>query len=109
MASLDELLKLEGVVMAGQFTADGKLTDYRARTDMPPELAEVTAQFCASVSMLFDILAGSFNTMSQMRWTPQQCWSYSGGNWTVVVGANQAVFVETAKANLNHLCKTLSG
>lgn len=38
-----------------------------------------TPQFCASVSMLFDTVAGSYSQMSGMAWTPQQGWAYSAG------------------------------
>ena len=38
MATLDELLKIEGVVAAGEFTADGKLIAYKTNMDMPPEI-----------------------------------------------------------------------
>ncbi len=34
MATLDELLKIDGVVAAGEFTADGKLVDYKSKMDM---------------------------------------------------------------------------
>ena len=34
MATLDELLKIDGVVAAGEFTADGKLVGYKSKMDM---------------------------------------------------------------------------
>jgi hypothetical protein len=52
-ATLDDLLKLNGVVAVGEFTPDGKLADYQARMAMSPELAAMTAQFCATVTMMF--------------------------------------------------------
>ena len=36
MARLDDLLRIDGVMAAGEFTADGTLVDYRANTNMPP-------------------------------------------------------------------------
>jgi roadblock/LC7 domain-containing protein len=36
-ATLDDLLKLNGVVAAGEFTPDGGLVDYKAKMDMLPE------------------------------------------------------------------------
>lgn len=61
MATPDNLIKLDGVMAAGEFTADGKLVDYKANMDMPREMAEMSAQFCATVTMLFNTLAGSFS------------------------------------------------
>lgn len=93
-ATLDELLKIDGVAAAGKFTADGKLVDYKANMDMSPEMAAMSAQFCATVTMLFNTLAGAFAQLSQMSWVPQQGWAYSGGDWTVAIGGNRGVFIE---------------
>ena len=109
MATLDELIKIEGVVAAGEFTADGKLVDYRSNRDMPREMAEMAAQFTATVTMLFNTLAGSFSQQSQMNWVPQQGWAYSGGDMTIAVGGNKGVFIETAKADFNQLFQVLIG
>ena len=108
-ATLDDLLKLNGVVAAGEFTPDGKLVDYKAKMDMSPELAAMTAQFCATVTMTFNTLAGAFTQLSQMKWVPQQGWAYSGGDWTVAIGGNKGVFVETVKADFNQLFQALVG
>ena len=109
MATLDELLNINGVVAAGEFTVDGKLLDYKAKMDMSPELAAMTAQFCATVTMLFNTLAGAFSQLSKMNWVPQQGWAYSGGDWTVAIGGNRGVFVETTKADFNQLFQELVG
>jgi roadblock/LC7 domain-containing protein len=108
-ASLDDLLDIEGVAAAGEFTPDGELVDYKARMDMSPEMAQMTAQFCATVTMMFDTLAGSFTQLSGMNWVPQQGWAYSGGEWTVAIGGNRGVFIETSKADFNRLFEALVG
>jgi roadblock/LC7 domain-containing protein len=109
MATLDDLLKMPGVMAAGEFSADGKLVGYKAKMEMSPELAATTAQFCATVTMMFNTLAGAFTQLSEMNWVPQKGWAYSGGNWTVAVGGNRGVFVETARADFNKLFETLVG
>ena len=58
MAKLDDLLNIDGVAAAGEVTADGKLVDYRAKEDLSQEMAEMTAQFCATVTMMFTTLVG---------------------------------------------------
>jgi hypothetical protein len=65
--TIDELLKIDGVVPAGEFK------------------------------------------LSKMNWVPQQGWAYSGGEWTVAIGGNRGVFVETAKADFNRLFQALVG
>jgi roadblock/LC7 domain-containing protein len=83
MATLEELLNIEGVVAAGEFDPDGTLVDFRASMAMSPEMGQMTAQFCATVTMMFNTLASSYTQLSGMRWVPQQGWAYSGGDWTV--------------------------
>ena len=111
MASLDELLQIERVVAASEWTKGDSLVDYRASMDMSPDLAAQGARFCATVSMTFETFASAFSQTSGMSWTPQQGWAYSGGEWTVAVGGGgrKGVFVETAKADLNELFAALVG
>ncbi len=109
MATLDELLKIDGVVAAGEFTADGKVVDFRSQMDMSPEMAAMTAQFCSTITMVFNTLAGAFAQLSMMKWVPQHGWMYAGGDWSVAIGGNVGVFVETAKADFNQLFQALVG
>src|SRR3712207_4108858 len=109
MVALEELLDIEGVVAAGEFNRDGSLADFEARMDMSEEMAQMTAQFCATVTMMFDTLAGSLTQLSGMNWVPQQGWAYSGGDWTAAIGGNRGVFIETARADFNQLFEVLVG
>jgi roadblock/LC7 domain-containing protein len=36
-------------------------------------------------------------------------WAFAGGNYSVCVGGNKGVFIETAKADYNALFKALIG
>ena len=67
MATLQELLDLEGVVVAGEFSLDGSMLDYEAKMDMPEEMAQMIAQYCAAVSIMFNALASSFTNLSGMN------------------------------------------
>ncbi|MFY9794817.1 MAG: DUF2173 family protein [Candidatus Nitrosopolaris sp.] len=109
MVNFDELLTLGGVTAAAEFASDGKIIEYRSNTDTPKEIAEISGQFCAIVSMLFNTLAGAFTNLSKTQWVPQKVWSYSGGDWTIFIsgGGNTGIFVETAKADFNQLFKAL--
>lgn len=109
MATLDDLLKINGVVAAGEFTADGKLVDFKAKMEMSREMAAMTAQYCATVTMMFNTMAGAHAQLSKMNWVPQRGWMYAGGSYTVAVGGNRGVFVETAKADFNKLFEVLVG
>ena len=110
-ATLDELSKMDGVVLAFEFATDGKLANYKAKADTPRELAMNAAQFCATLTMTFNTLAGAFTQLSGQKWTPQQGWAYTGGNYTVAIGGGgyRGVFIETAKADFNKLFQVLVG
>jgi roadblock/LC7 domain-containing protein len=108
-STLDDLLKLDGVVAAGEFGLDGTLVDFKAKMDMSPELAQMSAQFCGSVTSLFNTLSGAFTQLSGMNWSPQQGWAYAGGDYSVCVGGTRGVFVETAKSDYNQLFGALVG
>jgi len=108
-ATLDELLKLDGVVAAGEFAPDGRLLDFKAKMDMSPELAQMSAQFCSSVTALFNTLSSAFTQLSGMSWSPQHGWAFAGGDYSVCVGGTRGVFVETAKADYNQLFSALVG
>ena len=105
--SLDDLLKFNGVMAAGIFSPEGKLVDYKSNTEMPKEMAEMTAKFCGTVNMMFDTLASAYTQLYKMNWVPQHNWMYSGGDWTVIISGTRDVFAETSKANLEQLLKGL--
>jgi len=111
MATLTDLAKLDGVVLAFEFAPDGNLLQYEANTETAPELAAMAAQFCASVTMNFNTLAGAFTKLSDMLWMPQQGWAYSGGEYSVAIGGKgyRGVFIRTLSADFNQLFQLLVG
>jgi roadblock/LC7 domain-containing protein len=110
MATLDEMLNMEGVVMVGEFSPDGRLVEFRAGQEAPQAMGELSAQYIATVTMLFNTLGGAFTQVSGgMPWAPAQGWAYSGGEFTVASANNHWIFVETAKADFNQLFQVLIG
>ena len=106
--SLDELLRLKGVIASGEFSPNGKLIEFRSNDhQLPDEVANFTAQFAAAVSQLFGALAAAHSKISGLKWLPEHGWTYSGGDLTIVVGGNRGVFVKTAEADLNQLFEAL--
>ena len=72
MTTLSDLAQLDGVVLAFEFATDGKPVRHAANIETSPEMAAMAAQFCASVTMNFNMLAGAFTKLSGMPWVPQQ-------------------------------------
>jgi len=60
MATLQELLDLEGVVVVGEFDFEGRMLDYETKMDMSEEMAQMAAKFCAAVSVMLNTMASSF-------------------------------------------------
>ena len=110
MASLEELLQIEGVVAAVEWDTDGSLIDYKASMDISRGLTNGGSR-SATVTTTFDKLSEAFSQMSGMNWTPQHSWAYSGGDWSIAVGdgGRKAVFVESTKADFNNLFGQLVG
>lgn len=108
-ASLDDLMKIEGVVAATEFTLDGKLVDYRSKMNITAEMAATCAELCAPVNIMFETLAQELMRFSDMNWAPQRGWAFSGGDWTIAVGGNRGVAVKTVKADFNALFRVLVG
>ena len=106
-SSLKDLLAISGVVVSFEFSADGGVVDVESTIDMPQPLAKMTTQFSSSVTQMFSTLSEAFSKISWMEWSPQQGWSYSGGKYTVVVGGNRGVFVQTTEADFNELFAAL--
>ena len=87
----------------GEFSIDGKMMDYKVKMDMSPKMAVMTAQFNATITIMFNTLASAFSQFSKMNWVPQQGWMYVGYGYGVALGGNRGVFVETSKADFNQL------
>jgi roadblock/LC7 domain-containing protein len=68
MGTLEESLAVDGVVAAGEFGPDGSLVDFESHMDMSSGFATMAAQFCATVTMLFNTLAPAFQVVSGMEW-----------------------------------------
>lgn len=105
--SLDTLLQMDGATVAFEFATDGRCLDYRGE-HATPEMAALIARYCALVTMTFSILAGAFATLSEQNWIPEKLWTYTGGDYTVVVGGYRGVFIETGKTDLKELRAVLS-
>ena len=107
--SIADLMQINGVAAAGEFSDDGRCLGYKANIPMNEAQAQTTAQFIATVRMMFKTLAGAHTQLSGMPWLPAHGWAYSGGDWTVCVSGNLGVFVETSRADFNELFTALVG
>jgi roadblock/LC7 domain-containing protein len=121
--SLDELLRLKGVIAAGEFGPNGKLLDFRSKGALlPDDEALLMDQFADAVSQLLfalppihsrisgilGVLAVGHGRMSGVNLVPEQGWIYSAGDITIAVGRGRGVFTKTAESDFNHLFTALA-
>lgn len=108
-ATLDDLMKIDGVTIAFEYVPDGTCVAYRGK-DISPEMAAMVTHYCALVTMMFKTLSSSFANFSEQNWIPPMDWSYTGGDYTVLIGAGgyRGVFIEKDKADLSELLAKLS-
>ncbi|HEX7344564.1 MAG TPA: DUF2173 family protein [bacterium] len=109
MSSLKHLMKIDGVVAAGEFNNSGGWINYESKMEMSAELMSVTALFCATITMMHHTLSNAFSRASNMKWEPHKMWMSTSGDWVVMVFNNRGVFVEAAKADYNKIYQALSG
>ena len=105
---LEELLGIQGVVAAGEFTAEGEV-DYRTTVKMLPEAEQTAAQTLATMVKMSHAADSSYTQATGGRWLSHQARTYSQGDLSLVVGGDRAVVVETAKADFNELFEALMG
>jgi roadblock/LC7 domain-containing protein len=107
--SLDELVKLKGVMVAFEFNAVGECIAYKANFPLGPEMCATIAEYCGLVTRTFSTLADAFTIISEQNWIPQRGWTYTGGDFTVVIGGNgyRGVFAQTDEVDLNELVNAL--
>jgi len=107
MGILEDLLRIKGVLLAGEFTEDGKLVTYRTAMEISADTAAIVAQFCATATMIFDRMATACKHLTDTNCVPQRGWIFTGGDCTIAVGGKRVVMAETAKVDFNELRTTL--
>jgi len=103
---LDRLMKIRGVVAAGQFSEDGKVT--RKVGELPGDMIE-SAEPCVRQNQASADFLRSLDERSERDWRPLVGWAVWGGKYSVVVVGNTRVFVETTRADFNQLLVDLCG
>lgn len=101
MIGLDRILKKPGVIAVGQFDENGKVI--RAVGDMPKEVMDLTAQWCAQKTANLEDHIQEFSEKTGMDWNALTGWMVWGGKYTVFVVHNTGVIIETKKADFNQL------
>jgi roadblock/LC7 domain-containing protein len=78
-------MQLKGAIAAGEFTADGKLVEYKG--PLSKEIAKMVAIMCAANSLMGKIQAEGFTKFSGMKRTPFHGCAVAAGDYAVCVWA----------------------
>jgi roadblock/LC7 domain-containing protein len=97
---LDRLMKIKGVVAAGQFSEEGEIV--RQVGELPADMME-SGKLCLQQTQAAVKFLTSLDRKSKRTWLPLVGWAVWGGKYAVVVVGNTRVFVETTLADFNQL------
>jgi roadblock/LC7 domain-containing protein len=101
MIGLDRLMRIKGVVAAGQFSEDGRVI--RKAGEISDEIMNETAKICAYQNQKLNELTKFFETISAMEWQPLMGWAVWGGKYVVMVMGNTGIFIESKHADYREL------
>ena len=115
MSEFDELVAVDGVVMAGRFGPDGRVAEYKANPWFVknPVTSEMAHWFCTAITTMFGSMAyavdiATQSSFSETSWLPVQSWTYTGGDYVIVVYGDRFMIAERAKlGSLDELSRLL--
>jgi len=104
VSEFDELVALDGVLMAGRLGPDGRVAEYKAHPlyVANPAVAEMALWFCAAITTMLGSMAYAIDSVTrtgfgQTSWLPVKGWAISGGDYTIVMRGDRFVIAERAK------------
>jgi roadblock/LC7 domain-containing protein len=108
--TLDAVLAVPGVVLALDYSPDGKVLNVKGTLTLPQAEIDETAAFAPPLMAGLELLSERHNDVSKLTWTPVKWALYSGGDkWTVALAGSRVVYAETAKVDFNALYGALVG
>lgn len=105
MIGLDRLMKMDGVVAAGQFSDDGAVI--RKVGEMPEDLME-SAELCVNQNASSQDFLNDLTSKLPRDFGSLVGWVVWGSKYSVVVVGNTRVFVKTTRGDYNRLMTDLS-
>ena len=104
MSDFDELVALDGVLMAGRLGPEGRVAESKAASLFVanPGSAEMAQWFCSAITSMFGSLAYAVDRVNRTgfddsSWLPVTGWACTGGDYSIVVRGDRFVIAERAK------------
>ena len=113
MSEFDELVASPGVLMAGRFGPDGRVAEQKTTGLYVPAMTGIMQWFCAAITAMFGSMAyavdiATQSSFSETSWLPVQSWTYTGGDYVIVVYGDRFMIAERAKlGSLDELSRLL--
>jgi roadblock/LC7 domain-containing protein len=105
VSDLDELVSLDGIIMAGRFDPDWRIAEHKSAGFLVanPQALQMAQWFCAAVSTMLNSMAFALDsvhvgaTFDTPSWLPLKGWAFAGGDYSIAIDGNLFVIAETAK------------
>lgn len=107
MIGLDRLMKIKGVVAAGQFDEKGNIV--RSEGNIKEDMKGMIAKAASNISELIGQESKSLEEVGGSEWKGLNGWAFWSGKYSLCVINKTGVIVETSKANFNDVLISLLG
>jgi len=107
MIGLDRLMKMPGVIAAGQFDSDGKIK--RSDGVVSEEMMRVASLIAAKINKTLSYESKNLEKVGGINWKGLNGWAFWTGKYSLCVMNNTGLIVETTKANFNEILVNLIG
>ncbi len=109
MGAIADLLRLPGVVAAGEYAGHGDSCDYRGHLDR--EQARMAAMMCRATSMGVNMESELMQGLCPQHCglLPVQGWTMTGPNYTVCVFGRLFCFLANGAGHLNEVMAAMHG
>ncbi|MDP8206571.1 MAG: DUF2173 family protein [Candidatus Electryonea clarkiae] len=101
MIGLDRLMKIPGVVAAGQCDSEGKII--RKVGNIPDAVRDQISKMNAEQTKNFNNTAQILDQLTDLEWTPMTGWMMWSGKYALCVIHNNCLIIETIRADFNQL------
>ncbi len=99
MVQLDELFQLDGVTAIAKLDDRGRIGDWKAKGMVSPDLKDAFGKLISETLTMLEQMA----RIAPRNWSPRSYWVFSGGDMTMIASGQNAVIIETAKADMNSI------
>ena len=104
MSEFDELVKFDGVLMAGRIGPDGRVAEHKTRALYVenPAAAQMAQWFCATITTMLTSMALAIDMANQTgfdqtSWLPIKSWAVTGGDYAIAIRGDLFAIAERAK------------